>query len=416
MAVFALISDKIEAVDDGSNKTAKTQAFRNDVAGTESLRAFASRRKARCAMSWIALRDKIGGVYHPTGLEMQDRRAANIAVPAPKSSPDPNAFLPQGTLMAEFRYDPAPTRQNLLRFAIRDPWQSSLTLCIDPDGSLNLLQGQAERSTCVRLEAGLLATEETVIATFVWDAPVRKGVLTLRLPDQNHFLMTEIADPIPLCYRDVQMISQPSQQARISQSLRYLAISDAAEPVGPIAAIGPGAAIETPRGFVPISQIRLGQTVSTLNRGEMQVRWVGSQLLPARGRYAPLVMRHPYYGLRHDLLIAPEQRLCLKGSKVEYMFGAEEVAASVLHLADGKAITTAAPRLTQRYFHIVLEEPAVISVSGAAMESMDPGPILNEPALLPYSNLQEVPMELLPRATASPIPVLRGYEAISLAR
>ncbi|RYG91529.1 hypothetical protein EU803_10600 [Loktanella sp. IMCC34160] len=359
-------------------------------------------------MSWIALRDRQAGTFNPIGLG--EPLSANVA---PR---DPDCFLPCGTLRLEFSFDPDLGRRNLLRYVARDPWLSSLILCLDPDGTLSLLQGQAERSEYLSLQIGDRMPGETVHVTFAWNAPMKVGVLAVDLPDEDRTLLAEIPNPIPLCYRDVALIAGSSATATLQPEVKFVAIADTVEPVGPGATIGPGAVVETADGPVPIGKVRLGQVIKTADGGEAQARWIGSQSLPARGQFAPLTMRHPYFGLDYDLLVSSDQRILLKGSKVEYLFGEEQICTAVRHLADGKAILRSPDRLVQTYYQLVLDRHAIIPVSGAMVESFDPSRLTRDPGLLPHSILRNMPRELLPRGPSLGIAVLRDYEALTLAR
>lgn len=357
-------------------------------------------------MGWIALRDKHGASYRPQGLEHGGEIGALR---------DPDSFLPCGTVRLEFLFDPDQGRRNLLRYVARDPWLTSLLLCLDPDGTLSLLQGQAERSEYTRLQIGERMPGDTIQVTFSWDAPRKAGLVAVDFPDKEETLIAEISNPIPLCNRDVMRIAGTEATAIVQPEVTYLAISDEVEPIGPVATIAPGSVVETPDGPVPIEMVRSGQVVRTADGEEAQVRWVGSQVLPARGRHAPLTVRQPYYGLRYDLVLACDQKIRMKGSKVEYLFGQEQICTAVRHLIDGKAILRGPYRLVQRYYQLVLDRHSIFPVSGAALESLDPARFLKDPRLRSHSVLRDMPAELLPRRGSLEITVLRDYEALTLA-
>lgn len=355
-------------------------------------------------MSWIGLREmQAPGLFRPDGLQEPPRKIEQ-----------PDSYLPQGTLTLEFRYEPRPQRYNLLRYAVRTPWLSSLIVCIDPDGAISILQGQAERSQVCVLPTGLVGAEDAVSLSFSWDSPARVGVVTARIIDRDMSYQTEFRNPLPLTYRDVDRICTSEVNVTLDPSVVFLAFADTVEPAGPIATIGEGAVLETPAGPQAIETIRPGQLIHTADGDLAQIRWVGYQDLPARGRFAPLRIRRPYHGLDHDLVVAPEQRLRLTGSEIEYMFGQEEVCAAARHLIDHRAILAEPSRLIVRYYQIVLDEHGIIPVSGAPLESLDPGALLAEPSMLGHSLLRDLPAALLPRGRAVGMPVLRAYEALQL--
>lgn len=359
-------------------------------------------------MTWIGLRDQHDeGVFRPAGIS----RPAAANLPGPES-----AYLGQGTLLVEVQLEPQTTRFNLVRYAARSPWLSSLTLCIDPDGTISLLQGQAERSQLVALPTDLIHPEDSVVISFSWNAPDRTAVLSAWAPERDVFFMTEFRNPLPLSHLDAERLMTHDSLCKLDRSVRFAAMSDQVEPLGPTATICAGALLETPTEDIAIEDIKPGQLLLTASGQIAQVRWIGSQSFPARGRFAPVRVRSPYYRLTDDLVVAPEQRLRLSGSEIEYMFGEEEVCAKAGHLADDRSIVNEPQRMTVTYYQVVLDEHDILSVNGGALESLDPAPILADPAMLKHSLLRNTPSEILPRGPAVAMPVLRGYEALQLVR
>ncbi len=356
-------------------------------------------------MGWIGLRQDNAGTFRPGGLD---------AVLPPQPT-DPDAVLPRGTLACEFVYLPARTRTNIIRFSARIPWASSLSVCVDPDGTAHLFVAQHGAAQAISLRTTLGQTPQTAIATFGWDAPARRAVFSVYLPETGALHLTDMTPPPPLSHRDAgRMVTDPGCCAT-DPAVVWLALSDQIEPIGPTAGFGATAVLDTPEGPRPIHRLEPGQRVMTADGGTAQIRWAGWQDLPARGCHTPLLIRAPYFGLTADLLVAPSQRLRLKGSEVEYLFGEEEVSAAAAHLFDGRAIVRAPAMQTVRYHQIVLDRPAILLVSGAAMEAFDIGALQADPDLLPYSLLAAMPRELLPRAGRSPLPMLRAFEAVTLA-
>lgn len=354
-------------------------------------------------MAWIGLREKDGARFEPQGLG---------APPGPPPSPDD--LLATGTLLIEFRHDRSDTRRNLVRFSTRMPWASSLSLCVDPDGTILLLQAQGERHLSCRLPTDLDDLFETALLGFAWDAPRRTGTLSLWVPDRGALFQTAVEGPLPLSLRDAERIVGLPSLCPLAANVDWLALADRAEPLGPVPSLGPAAQVATPGGPRPVHRLRPGDTVTTADGGTAQVRWSGAQEVPARGRFAPLRLRAPFHGLRHDLLVAPDQRLRIGGSDVEYLFGAEEVSVAARHLAPGALALAEGPRWTVTYHQVLLDRPAALLVNGTQADSFDAAPLLADRALLPGSVLRGLPDALLPRGVSSGIPVLRGFEAMTL--
>lgn len=353
-------------------------------------------------MTWIGLRDSHGGMLRPQGLDGPDMGPAN-----------PDTVLARGTLLIEFRHDPAGHPRNILRYSARDPWPAGLTLCLDPDGTLRLMLTQGRQALSYALPLAPLIAAEAVLVTFSWDAPARNGWLSAQLTDREALFQTALAAPLPLSLRDAGRIMGDDSTCRIAPGLVFAALADHILPAGPLPMLGAQSMISTPSGAQKVTALRPGMAVLTADGGTAKVRWAGSCDLPARGRFAPMLLRAPYHGLNRDLLLAADQRLQLGGSEVEYLFGEEQVAVPVRHLADNRAIWPAASGPVIRYHHLLLDRHAIILANGAAIESMDAS-LLTDPAMQAQSVLAGLTDP--PRGPRLPWPVLRDFEALTLQR
>lgn len=356
---------------------------------------------APAASRWIALRDKHGLVFSPF---------------TASQSPSPGGILARGTLLLHFAHEPRPVRHNLIRYSARTPWPGSLTVCTEPDGRMRVLMAQGASSVAFDLPTVLRAPEEDVIFRYAWDGPARRAVLSVDLPDRGQTFHTFAEAPFPLFLRDVHRIVAEAPETVLSHEVRSVAFSAEVEPIGPNATLEPDARIATPGGERRISSLNVGDLVLTSQSEPAQIRWVCRQDLPARGRFAPLRLRAPFYGLHTDLVVAPDQRLRLSGSEVEYLFGEEQVLASAGHMMDGRTIVRQPAAAVQSYYHLLLDRPATMIVNGAELESFDPGAIADDPELIGASVLRGLPRELVPASCGPSLPQLKGFEALTLAR
>lgn len=358
-------------------------------------------------MSWIGLKTQDHCQFDLAGLKGSSGSHPALA---------PDSYLPRGTLLAQFTHHPASNRRNLLRYAVRAPWPASLTICADPDGTFHLLQGQGDRSCAASLSTSLVENDTTILVSFGWDAPARLGVFSVWAPDRGQLFQTEFRGPLPLSVADARTLCDKDSPYTLIVNGEFLAVSSKVEPVGPAATICEGAVLTTPHGSTAINKLKPGQLVLTHSGEVAQVRWVGSQELPAVGRFAPLVLRKPYHGLFEDMTVSPETRLVLRGSEIEYLFGEEAVSVNVGYLSDRLSIEAADTGQVVRYYQVLLDSPAILDVNGAAIESFDASPILADPSNIPHSVLRNTPPELLPQDSRLILPVLRDYEALTLAR
>ena len=354
-------------------------------------------------MTWIGLRDSSGSMLFDTG--------GLVGSGKPPVAAD--GFLPTGTLVLEFINEPSAARRNLLRFATREPWHSSLRLSLDPDGSVHLMTAQGTRTVHHVLPTNLQYFEGAVTLWYTWDAPSKAGTLALQTVDQQIF-QADIPSPQPMSVQDANRICTHPTQTEIGDGILFAALSDSVEPIGPWARMGRSTKIETPKGPVRVSDIKPGDLVLNADDEVAQVRWVGWQVLPARGQFRPLAVRAPFFGATEDVVTAPTQLIELAGSKVEYLVGHERVFAQVGHIVDGRGILQCAAQPLVLYYDLMLDTQSVLNVSGVHMTSYDPTPLLDDPGTLQKSILRKVPKALIPNKSVLTSPLLREFEAINV--
>lgn len=359
---------------------------------------------SRATHGWIGLRDRDTVAWNPVGL-----RAAEPAI-----LPGADTPIARGTLLVECSFDPDRLDQPLLDYRARAPWPAHLSLAFDRDGTLHLQIRQGMSKARTRLHTSLTRYDGSVIVTFGWDGPARHGKLSVYRPTTGDLAQTDVIAPPLLSHRDGRRLIGDSARCVAAPDLRYLALSDRLEPVGPMPGLSPLARIATPTGPVLLADIAPGDIVSTASGDVAVVRWCDDIHLPARGRYSPLHLRAPYHGLTEDLLVAPDQRLCLTGTDVEYLFATDRVSAPAGTLVDHRAVLAAPRQLLMTYRQVVLDRPAVLLASGAMMESQDLGPLLAAPHTFSSSAFADLPPALRPRSAESPCTVLQDYEAWTL--
>lgn len=355
-------------------------------------------------LNWIGTRTQEDGVFNPDGLGSGDACA-----------PVGLDLLTRGSLLIEASVRPRSNPVNLLRFAALDPWPSGLTICLEPDGTLRLMMRQGQRHLATALKTTLGQKVQTVHITYIWDAPDRKGHLSVHIPDHGVLWQTEVLSPFPVSMRDARRMMVDPAGCALDDGVQFIAIADAPCPLGPIPGLTGDAAVGTPDGPRALREIKAGDLVTIQNGDTAPVLWVGQASVPALGRFAPMTLRQPYLGLWDDLVAARDQRACLAGSEVEYLFGEERVSTAIRHLEVRNCATPtrdAPPVMT--YHQILLESHEIITVNGAMVESFDGSAVLNAPDLLRTSVLADMPVELRPRQVGLAAPVLQGYEALTL--
>ena len=355
-------------------------------------------------LNWIATRTQEHGVFNPAG----------IGCAYTGQSDDAN-LLTRGSLLIEVKARPMAHPVNLLRFGALDPWPSGLTVCLEPDGTVRLMMRQGKRHLETALKTGLGQKVLTAHITYIWDAPKRHGHLSLHVPDHGMLWQTIVQTPFPLSMRDVRRIAKESKSCSMAQNVAFVAIADAPCPLGPVPGVVGTAAVDTPEGPKALRDMMAGDYVNVDGGRPLPVLWVGQTTMPALGRFAPMTLRQPYMGLWDDLVAARDQRVCLSGSEVEYLFGEERVSTAIRHLEVRNCATpTKNAPAVMTYYQILLERHEIITVNGAMIESFDGSAVLNAPDLIKTSVFGDSPDTLLPRQVGLAAPVLQGYEALTL--
>ena len=355
-------------------------------------------------LRWIGTRTQNDATFCPDGLGCVSA-----------SQDMDTMLLTRGSLLIEADITPSHDPVNLIRFAALNPWASGLTICLEPDGTLRLMMRQGNRQLETALKTSIGMTAVTAHITFTWDAPARRGHLSLHLPDYGRMWQVGVMQPFPMAMRDAQRIMCTPETCGIDGGVVFAAIADAPCPLGPMPGLSGTAAVDTPDGPKLMRDIIAGDLVNAQSTRPKRVLWSGAASLPTLGRFAPMTLRQPYLGLWEDLVTARDQRVCMAGSEVEYLFGEERVSTAVRYLEDRNcAAPTKVFPAVMTYHQILLETHEIITVNGATVESFDASAVLDDPAALQASVLADMPQEARPRQLGLAAPVLRGFEALTL--
>lgn len=130
--------------------------------------------------------------------------------------------------------------------------------------------------------------------------------------------------------------------------------------------------IHTARGCIPVEQIRPGERVQTRDSGVQEVRWVGSKSVPARNKFAPILIRKGALGNSRDLRVSPQHRMLLQGWGPELITGETEVLAAAKMLIDGRSVIRQEGGMVE-YFHILFDRHEIILAEDCWSESFQPG-------------------------------------------
>ena len=99
-----------------------------------------------------------------------------------------------------------------------------------------------------------------------------------------------------------------------------------------------GTMIMTPNGEVAIEDLAEGDLVTTRDNGDQPLRWIGSQVVKATGKRAPVMIKEGALGNDRDLRVSQLHRMLIADWRAELMFDEPEVLAAAKHLVNGDTI------------------------------------------------------------------------------
>lgn len=162
-----------------------------------------------------------------------------------------------------------------------------------------------------------------------------------------------------------------------------------------------GTRIATPKGQVPVEELKAGDLVVCADGRMQAIRWAGSRHLcedelTENPELRPVVIKKGAIGNDRELRLSPQHAVALKED-------GEITLARALHLAerDEGAFRVAQGVKTVSYHHLLLPGHALVLAEGAVVETMWPGPVAMK-ALGPRAQLE------IAKVAPALIPALNG--------
>ena len=345
-------------------------------------------------MRWLALWDADGPF------------AQRTAAPVPE-------LLDCGSLVAEFTVAAASGPPLVLvDYGSTRDWPRQLRITLSQDGSLTLFHRQAESAATVSVTLALPAEPSLFRLTYSWDARRRMSQIAAELPFLGQIAVARGSNPLPLPRDDLQALA--AGNARFDPGLVWIGVTGSIEPIGRIPGFIGATAVQTPLGVRRIDSLHAGDLVQTHNHGALPIRWIGSAEMPARGSFAPVRLRAPFFGNRSDLVVSAHQRVVMSGAEVEYLFGEDEVVVAAGRLVDGLTALIERRRTLVRFHSVLLDHHALLDLDGGSVETLfvSAGRSLLAPE---YGWLRDrLAPEALPVHAKPALPTLRSYEAATL--
>jgi len=358
-------------------------------------------------MGWLGFTNGVKNSFRPSGTSVQCEH-----MPQPVH---PDTLLPKGSLMIETRLSPDGRPQTLLAFYRTHPWSCSFSLQALPGGGFILIESQGDAVHHATLPHDADGRMDIVRLIYSWDAPRKWGRLSLERPETDCVHSTALTPPHPMPLADLKTMLTDPRQREMDSDVEIVALSDQIEALGPMPGLTGRTPIDTPTGPVPIGHLKRGDLVVTEAGTIVPVLQTVSRRVPAHGSFRPIHLRAPYFGLQRDIVVAPHQRLVLRGSEVEYTFGREAVLVPARHLINGVSALYAEGTDMVTYHQLLLPGHDVIRAAGSPLESLYIGRLRRKPDQMQASLLRNMNRAHMPEHPKPIWPVLKPFEAITLA-
>ncbi|MBM1815694.1 Hint domain-containing protein [Pseudosulfitobacter pseudonitzschiae] len=358
-------------------------------------------------MAWIALLDTREGRFCANGLGLDHHDA-------PQCDTTDGALLTRGSLMVETRMSPDGRPQELFGFSAGHPWPRSLTFQAIPGGGISMVHSHDGTVVHGAIRRKTFARTDVLRVTYAWDTATNWARLSIEEPEQGEVLAVPIKDPRPFLVSDLRELILGQNDRVLAQDVIFAAVSTQVEPIGPMPSLDPSVMAATPHGYRPVGELQRGDTVMTEKSGVVPVLHRIDRTVPARGSFSPVRLRAPYFDLQQDIVVAPDQRLMLSGSDVEYLFNQEAVLVPARHLMNGHAAHPAPAGPVITYTQLLLPGHETLLTAGTWAESLYIGRLRRKADLLENSALRNLERATLPEHGKPAYPVLKWFEAITL--
>lgn len=354
-------------------------------------------------MAWIGLRDRKRTLFDVRGLG-PDRDRATI---------DARRGLSRGTLVIETETSASSRPLPLLRFQGVNGLDFHLHAM--PGGGLVFVMSQGHSVQHCAFDTAKEGRSDKLLLSFSWDIEEGIGRFLVEQEERSGLQSATLLPEVPLNLTDLGTLFSDSGGVMMSEDVVFAALSDRPEPIGPMPTLAGLVPVRTPDGYKPVGSLKRGDLVSTVDGHTVPVLHRITRTVPAVGRFAPVRLRAPFFGLKGDLVTGSDQRLVIRGSEVEYLFGHEAVLVPARHLASAPVGHPLALPDLVTYSQVLLPDHEVIDAVGTAIESLFIGRIRRKPDLLKMSALAGYERATLPDHARKVYPVLGAFDAMVLA-
>ena len=142
----------------------------------------------------------------------------------------------------------------------------------------------------------------------------------------------------------------------------------------------PGTLIATPRGEVPVEDLKAGDRVITRDNGIQEIRWIGhraliGQELRLNRHLQPVLVKAHSLGNglpERDMLVSPNHRLLVANDRTQLYFDEHEVLVAAKHMVGTQGVFSV-NSIGVTYIHFMCDRHEVVLSNGSWTESFQPG-------------------------------------------
>ena len=245
-------------------------------------------------------------------------------------------------------------------------WPRTFTLMFDPQIGFVIAHRQGERLVRHLLPGPLPSGVGPGRLTFDFDAPARRWSLRFEylLGEEPQQISSRGLDPLPLLIGDIAALCTTPRAS--SPTLWFGASFGKTLPTS-APWIGLRTEVETSLGPIAAGNLRPGDVIMTLDQGPQPLLACQPLSLPARGSFAPVLLRAPYFGQRQDILVSADQLIAIGGLETEYLFDQDSVLAPAATLVDGRMALSDDRRAVTGAVALKLPTPALIMTDGCVL-------------------------------------------------
>ena len=254
-------------------------------------------------------------------------------------------------------------------------WPRTFALFYEPSVGLVLLHRQGEVVVRHVLPGPFPDGKGQARVSYRFDAPRRRWELCLEMveggedgvPTKARQFNAAGRDPMPVRLGDISELATCGVGTHRDPAILWFGLSKSPVLPNRLPWLGQRTPIETSLGPRMAGQLRAGDLVRTSEGDLVPLRAIRHVDLPSRGSFAPVFLRAPFFGERHDLLVAADQQIVLTGPEVEYLFGQEDILIKAGDLVDGQAAILDQRRAMMRSVVLNFDRPILVMADGCAL-------------------------------------------------